>query len=287
MKTRRRFTLIELLVVVAIIGVLASMLMPALSKARGRARLAACGSNLKQVGLALLMYTEDFNDHFPYPNYCWGWTPADSGYPGNWVYTRSAAGGEATGLGRLYKDYLSQEQRALYCPDNEKTMVDLATWDQWWGTAISGFAGENFRNCSYTFRAGAINGDGLTSNGGLVNKARETRLGSYDVSDSLGVISDTSEETQRTILWNSTLWIDHTTPHGGRFSNVLRIDGGVTLWHLPGNVWMPIRYFHFSGRAGPAVGFSDGTNDGADEYWWAFDSTGGDGSAINWSVYNP
>ena len=65
-KRYKGFTLIELLVVIAIISILASILFPVFARARENARRASCMSNLKQIALGFMMYTQDYDGRFPY-----------------------------------------------------------------------------------------------------------------------------------------------------------------------------------------------------------------------------
>ncbi len=66
---RKGFTLIELLVVIAIIAILAAILFPVFARAREKARQSNCLSNLKQLGLAALMYAQDYDELLPYEDY--------------------------------------------------------------------------------------------------------------------------------------------------------------------------------------------------------------------------
>lgn len=89
----RGFTLIELLVVIAIIAILAAILFPVFAKAREKARMASCQSNLKQIGVGLAMYIQDYDGFWPGGNdpdnntcagivYRYGWR----GWVGNAIY---------------------------------------------------------------------------------------------------------------------------------------------------------------------------------------------------------
>lgn len=111
------FTLIELLVVIAILSLLMAILLPVMSKIRNQARLALCAANLRQVGLAIHLYADDYDGLIPFgPD---GRPVTGSNFytvTGNVTSLLSLEDGAPVGLGLMLDHYLSYQPKVLFCP---------------------------------------------------------------------------------------------------------------------------------------------------------------------------
>jgi prepilin-type N-terminal cleavage/methylation domain-containing protein/prepilin-type processing-associated H-X9-DG protein len=147
-KSKWGFTLIELLVVIAIIAILAAILFPVFARARENARRASCQSNLKQIGLGVLQYAQDYDEKYPTADW---WNPTPSGT-------------KPVGWANRIQPYLKSLQ-VFGCPSDSNALKPM------WGNPAEGYyvsyAGNAYRDNVGWTESGAPHRGPFGSSGGM------------------------------------------------------------------------------------------------------------------------
>ncbi len=231
----RAFTLIELLVVVGIIALLASLLLPALSRGRERAQTVACLSNLKQLQLAFALCTDDHDDVMPPNNYVFtiggpgatnasgkyedsSWCPGDVTVDTNYANVR---------LGVLFP-FLTTP-RIYRCPSDPSTITDTA------GNTVPRTRSYNLSiwiNCKLEPGSYRRAGDA----------PRVTDFFTFIDTHEDGIVDPTFGLYQADSWWGD-FWIDQPANRHSQGANLAFLDGHVEHW-----VWRAPKEFYTWGQ---------------------------------------
>ena len=242
------FTLIELLVVIAIIAILAAILLPALAAAKKKAQRARCMSNLHQIGVALSVYAEDYNNLLPRVDKARD--PAASSANAPWDLPCTMADGMGNCIPAIYTaSTVGNVYRGVcYCPAG--TIQDVPVGidnDYWWryDYALNGLAKEH-RATGYTWlisRDGTATyytaGAGATMNRNYLNKLSISWTNSVKPIDSEMVVD-----------------IIISTPNGNRSDSFMHVPTVSSLLALP--YGLNSSHMGSSGPAGGNILYQDG-----------------------------
>ncbi|HVW01736.1 MAG TPA: DUF1559 domain-containing protein [Planctomycetaceae bacterium] len=191
------FTLIELLVVIAIIAILAAILFPVFAKVREKARATACLSNEKQIGLAIMQYTQDFDEYYPAKG------QVGNGYYRSWR--------------QLIYPYV-KSTGVFHCPSNSTNGADAVNWPTYQKGIVSDYA------CSYVDNGVDKKGLGLFVWDQSAGDP-STALAEIDAPASVIAVVESDQPSWEYSI-NKPGWPNLFAGHAG-FSNMVFADGHV------------------------------------------------------------